>query len=334
MKPTLSIGTATAEPGKLGTGKIICESLADGAETFIAVTIVNGARGGPILWIGSTIHGREIPGIEVARRVTRDLIDPTELSGAVVCAMPLNPYGFRMQQHNVPQDGGNVNAKFPGNAQGTLSERLAEVIWREGVDHCDYVIDFHSNLPGGMEFMCATTCEDGSIQKKTIEMAEAFGFPLVRITRDMWDYDRSLIAHAMDAGKPAILPEPLAQGILQEDSIQASVRGVLNVMKCLGMIEGEIEPQTTLKVAGGHHVFKDLRTRKAGLALYLVDGGDWVEKGEDLVVIRDPWGNELDRVTSPTDAYVRSFVPYSIVNPGQIIGTLLEPHDREDLWGS
>jgi len=333
MKTTLTAGTASAEPGSLALGKLICEPLADAAEIFIALVVVNGAHTGPTLWIGSTIHGREIPGIEVCRRIAHEIINPAELHGAIICAMPLNPYGFRSQHHTIPQDGGNVNAQFPGDPQGTLSERTAYTIWTQGIPLCDYVIDFHANEPDGMEFMCATPCANKDVQARTVEMAEAFGFPLAQIRRDEWAYDRSLVAWAQDAGKPAILPEPLCQGALAEASVDASVRGVLNVMKWIGMIDGQIEPQTEIRVRGGHFRFVNVRTRKSGLAEYSVNGGDWVEEDQPISVVRDPWGNELDRVLCPTCGYVRSILPSSIVNAGQIIGTLLKPHERQELWG-
>jgi predicted deacylase len=332
MKSALSIGTASAEPGDLAFGKLICEPLADGAAAFIALIVVNGAHDGPILWSGSTIHGREIPGIEVNRRVAREIVDPATLRGAIVCAMPLNPYGFRLQRHTVPQDNGNINACFPGNPEGTLSERVAHVIWTQGVARCDYVIDFHANEPNGTEFACATPCENKEVLRRTVEMAEAFGFPLVQIRRDEWSYDRSLVAWAQDAGKPAILPEPCCQGILDADSIDAAVQGILNVLKYLDMIDGQIEPQKNIKGSGEHFRFVNLRVRKSGLAEYLVDGGNWVEKGQAVAIVRDPWGNERDRLFCPVDSYVRSVAPTSIVNAGQIVVTLLERHDRNELW--
>jgi uncharacterized protein len=333
MKTTFNIGSASVPPASVGFGKLVCEPTPDAGETFIALTVVNGAQDGPRLWIGSTIHGREMSGIEVCRRVARELVNPHQLCGALVCAMPLNPYGFREQKHTVPQDNGNINAQFPGDQHGTLSQRTANLIWTEGVSHCDYVIDFHANEPGGMEFLCATTCDDLEVQRRTIEMAEAFGFPLVQIRRDEHAYDRSLIGCAMAAGKPAILPEPLGQGILDARSINASVRGVLNVMKLLGMLEGPVETQTDIPVAGGNYRMVNARTRKSGLAEYQVDGGDWVEEGQPIALVRSPWGDEVDRVLAPVSSYVRSVKPYSIVNAGDIVGTLLRPHERVELWG-
>jgi len=329
----IEIGDIKARPGELKYGKLQCEPLPDAAETFIPLTVLNGVEEGPVLWIGATMHGCEIPGIEVIRRLTREVLDPQNLRGAIIGAAPLNPYGFRLRQHIVPQDGGNINAKFPGDPEGTISERIAHILYTEALPQCDYVIDFHANVWGGTEFMCATLCEDRDVLRRTLEMAEAFGFPLVQITRDMWNYDKSLIAWAQDMGKPAILPEPLRQSGWTQASIRASVCGVLNVMKWAGMIEGEIEPQTEIKVVGGHYASVNVRTRKSGIMDVLVEGGDWVEKGDLLAIVRDPWGNELDRVICPVRACVRSMHGEQIVYAGQIVGTLLEPRRRAELWG-
>jgi predicted deacylase len=164
-------------------------------------------------------------------------------------------------------------------------------------------------------------------------MGEAFGFPLVQITRDMWSYDKSLIAWAMDMGKPAILPEPLRQGGWTRASLRASIRGVLNVLKWAGMIDGHIEPQSEIGITGGYFTFQDVRTRKSGIIDILVPAGEWIAEGDVLGVVRDPWGNELDRVVSPVRAAVRSMSSNQIVYAGQIVGTLMVPRERVEIWG-
>ena len=329
----VEIGDVKAQPGELKHGKLPCEPLPDAAEVFVPLTILNGAVDGPTLWIGATIHGNEIPGIEVIRRLTRDLLDAQQMRGAIIGAGPLNPYGFRLRQHTVPQDGGNINSKFPGDAEGTISERVAHILYTQALPQCTLVMDFHSSTMFGTEFMCVTTCENEDVMRHTLEMGEVFGFPLVQVTRDMWNYDRALISWAMDMGKPAILAEPLRQGGWTRASLGASVRGVLNVMKWAGMIEGEIEPQTEIEVAGGYFTFLDVLTRRSGIIDVLVPGGAWVEEGDLLGIVRDPWGNDLDHVISPVRAAVRSMATNQIVYAGQIVGTLMVPGEREDIWG-
>ena len=330
----IEIGDVRAEPGELRHGKLQLERLPDGAETFIPLTVLNGASEGPVLWLGATIHGNEVPGIEVIRRLTREILDPQALKGAIIGAGPLNPYGMRLREHVVPQDGGNINAKFPGDPEGTISERVAHVLNTQALPKCDLALDFHSSTMFGTEFMCVATCDDPGVMRRTLEMAEVFGFAPAQITRDMWGYDKALISWAMDMGKPALLPEPLRQGGWTKASLNASVRGVLNVMKWAGMVDGEIEPQTEIALSGGYFTFKDVRTRKSGILDILVEGGSWVDENQVLGVVRDPWGNDLDRVVSPVRAAVRSMSTHHVVYAGQIVGTLLVPGSKEEIWGA
>jgi len=255
------------------------------------------------------------------------------MKGAIIGAGPLNPYGMRLREHVVPQDGGNMNAKFPGDPEGTISERVAHVLATEALPRCDLALDFHSSTMFGTEFMCVATCDDRDVMRRTLEMAEVFGFASAQVTRDMWGYDKALISWAMDAGKPALLPEPLRQGGWTKASLRASVRGVLNVMRWAGMIEGKTEPQSDIKLRGGYFAFRDVRTRKSGILDILVDAGDWVEEGQVLGVVRDPWGNDLDRVVSPVRSAVRSMSTHQVVYAGQIVGTLLVPGEKEAIWG-
>jgi hypothetical protein len=326
MKQALKVGTVAVEPGEIGFGKLQLEPLPDGAEVFIPLIVVNGAHAGPVLWLGSAIHGTEIPGIEVTRRVTREIIDPRTLRGAIIGATILNPYAFRHRRANAPQDDLNLNAQFPGDPRGTINQRTAHVIFTQGIAHCDYAIDFHAATPIGMEFMCLPACPDPQVMARSLEIALAFGFPLVELTRDMFGYDRSLIAWAQDSGKPGFVCEVKAQQRYVRSSIPAGVRGVLNVMKCLGMIDGAIEPQSELVGAGGTYRLVDFKANKSGLVHFQVTGGQRVERGDRLGIVRDVWGEVLDEIVSPAGGYVRSVTDNQAVYAGQIIGVILEPH--------
>ena len=330
----IEIGDVKAEPGELKHGKLQLERLPDWGETFVPLTVLNGTSEGPVLWVGATIHGSEVPGIEVIRRLTREVLDPKELRGAIIGAAPLNPYGFRHREHTVPMDGGNINSKFPGDPEGTISERVAHVLNTQALPKCDLALDFHSSTMFGTEFMCVATCDHPEVMRRTLEMAEAFGFAAVRVTRDMWQYDKALISWAMDMGKPAILPEPLRQGGWSEVSLRASVRGVLNVMRWAGMIDGEIEVQDEIKLAGGYYVGQGVRAHSSGILEVLVEAGDWVDEGQLLGVLRDPWGNDLDHYISPARAAVRSMPTHRVVYAGQSVATLFVPGTKEEIWGA
>ena len=332
MERKFEIGGVRVKPGEIGFGKLALEPLPDGAEAYIPLIVLNGVKDGPVLWMGSDIHGNEIPGIEVTRRITREIVDPADLSGAIIGATVLNPYAFRMRQGYAPMDNLNLNAVFPGDPEGTISERAAHVIFTQGISQCEYAIDFHAATVVGMEFMCLPVCADEEIMRRSLDMALAFGFPLVELTRDMFGYDRSLIGWAQDTGKPGFVCEVKAQGMYVESSIRAGVRGVLNVMKHIGMLEGQIEPQEGIVGSGGTYRLFDVRTRKSGLVHFSVTGGDWVETGDEIGVVRDPYGDVVDELTARTRGWVRSVVLNRVVYAGQIVSTLLEPHPKESLW--
>jgi uncharacterized protein len=328
----LSIGTCTVEPGEVGLGKLNLETLPDGGEAFIPLIVVNGKYDGPVLWLGAAIHGCEVPGIEVIRRVTREFVDPDHLRGAIIGATILNPYALRHRTSEAPADPVNLNAQFPGDSAGTISQRAAHVILHQGLVHCDYAIDFHAATPIGMEFMCLPACQDAAIMARSLEIALAFGFPLVELTRDMFGYEHSLIGWAQDRGKPGFVCEVKARDRYVRSSIPHGVRGVLNVIKCIGMIDGEIEPQTELAGAGGTYRLVDFRPQRSGLVSFQVAGGDCVERGDLLGLVRDVWGNTVDEILSPTGGFVRSVTDEQAVFAGRIIGTILEPHPKEALW--
>jgi predicted deacylase len=328
----LTVGTCTVEPGEVGFGKLYLETLPDGGEAFIPLIVVNGKYDGPVLWLGAAIHGCEVPGIEVIRRVTREVVDPSALRGAIIGATVLNPYALRHRLSEAPADPVNLNAQVPGDPAGTTSQRAAHIILQEGIAHCDYAIDFHAATPIGMEFMCLLACEDPEIMARSLEIALAFGFPLVELTRDMFGYDRSLVGWAQDSGKPGFVCEVKARDRYVRSSIPHGVRGVLNVMKCIGMIDGEVEPQHELVGAGGTYRLVDFKANKSGLISFQVTAGQRVACGDLIGTVRDVWGNKLDEVLSPTDGYIRSVIDQQATYAGQVVGAILEPHPKEALW--
>jgi uncharacterized protein len=329
---TFKIGNCEVERGQIGFGKLLLEPLPDGGEIFIPLIVVHGQHDGPVLWLGSAIHGREVPGIEVTRRIMREIVDPKTLRGTIIGAAILNPYGFRSRLADAPMDPVNLNAQFPGDAGGSISQRAAHTIVTQALPLCDYAIDFHAATPLGTEFMCLPVCADRDVMTRSLEIAQAFGFPLIEITRDMYGYDHSLVGWAQDHGKPGFVCEVKALQRVVRQSVPHGVRGILNVMKTIGMIDGAVEPQSELPGAGGTYRIVNYRPAHSGVIFFHVNGGDWVSRGDLLGTVRDMWGNTLDEVRSPCDGLVRTTTDEQAVYAGKIIGTILEPHPRETLW--
>lgn len=205
-------------------------TLANGHRLELAVHEVRGAEAGPTLGITAAIHGDEPLGVEVVRRVLADL-DPAAMRGTVVAMPVVNPYAYQSNTRNTPLDMSNLNRVFPGDPDGMLSEQLAHVVCTEFLPRCDYLVDLHS---GGTH-----PCVDYVyIHDEGSELSYAFGQELLyRGT----SYPGSLGQVARDRGIPCVVSE-LGGGQHRDDYfIERGHRGIKNVMRSLGMIEGAVE---------------------------------------------------------------------------------------------
>src|SRR5262249_42231781 len=138
-----TLGSITVEPGWMGSGALDVPARGTGPSSFVPFTVIHGAAPGPILALVAGVHGLEyIPSLALQR--LRDAIDPATLRGTVLMVHAANVPSFLGRTiYYSPVDGQNLNRVFPGNASGTLSERIAEVITREIIARATHVIDLH-----------------------------------------------------------------------------------------------------------------------------------------------------------------------------------------------
>src|SRR5688572_8437120 len=145
MSPVFEIGTVRCEPGSRATGHIETVYQRDGTRVRIPLIVLHGTAQGKVLWVGSTVHGDEVPGMEVIRRLTREVLDPGKLRGTLVAAPVQHPLAYLASSRNTPHDGVNINRVFPGKHDGTLTERFAYDLFSQGILRSDVVLDIHSN---------------------------------------------------------------------------------------------------------------------------------------------------------------------------------------------
>lgn len=303
----LSVGNLQVAPGDVGFGHIEGIYLQDSSLVNIPIIVMRGKTDGPILWIDSTMHGPEIPGAEVIRRLMRETLDPADLRGAVIAAPILNPLAFRAQEMNTPQDGYNLNRVFPGSPQGLTSQRLAARILNDGVLRADAAINFHANPQPAIPFAIIGGADDSTAQRQQ-QMADAFGITTIR-TRISNEPHRTgtLSGTAGAAGKPVLVIELIPWRRFDEAGITVGLRGTLNVLRHLGMLDGAIEPQTDTIVIPGPLTRTEVTTNKGGLAYPLKDAGDAVRAGETILLLRNPYGDVVEEVRSPVDGWVLAF---------------------------
>lgn len=302
MKRTIVIGDISVKPGEIGFGKLEGPSLRNSQPVSLPLIVVNGASAGPTLWVEAAIHGLELPGIEVIRRLTREEVDPARLCGTIIGVPTANPYAFQAGVQFAPQDNVDAHAIFPGDPNKSLSYRLAHLIYTEGILNCDYFIDLHSNYWPAIMFLPVPVCTNKDVMQRTLGMAEAFGLPICEVKGSPgWP-----AARAQVEGKPAMVVELLYHGWVDRHSADVGVKGMLNVIKYLGMVEGKVEALPPSKVPPGWYGREFIYCSKGGIVTPKKDAGDRISAGEVVAVIRDIYGDIAEEVISPADGYVRT----------------------------
>ena len=253
-------------------------TLASGAPLRVAVHEINGAGDGPTLGVSALIHGDEITGPEVIRRVC-DLIDPAVLRGRLRLVPVANPLAFQTLTRGMPLavEVGNLNRVFPGDAAGDLTGRLAAALQAGFLDEVTHLVDLHA---GG-----TFPLVDYSISLRDLDLALAFG---QRVVRPVDGYAGTMGALAAAKQKSSLVAE--VGGGYAHDAVyvEMGVRGVLNVMRYLKMIDGrpQLPPQQTVV-----REITTLRPAHGGLM--------HSQLGADSMAQEIPKGTLLGRVVSP-----------------------------------
>jgi uncharacterized protein len=306
---SLQVGDAIAAPGSMAFGSIPCAYLPDATTVSIPVIVVNGAQAGPTLLLTSAMHGIEIGGTEVIRQLTRLKLDPKTLRGAVIAVPILNPFAFRVARMNTPQDDYNLNRVFPGGPDQLLSHRVADIILKKLVAECDFLVDFHSNVLPSIPFTIVRRSGSAAVDQASRRMAAAFGITTIEMLQSLEQHRTGTMSDcALADGKPSIVIELVDSRRIHLPAVAMGLRGTLNVMKCLGMIAGEINTaQTELPVHHGDFVRMEITANKGGLVHLGKEAGERVEVGDLLATLYDPFGDVVDEIRSPVAGYVLAY---------------------------
>lgn len=263
---------------------------------------------GPVLALMAGMHGDEINGVEIVRRVLDSDLNRTK-RGTVVCMPIVNVYGFLNYSREVP-DGKDINRSFPGNKSGSLASRVAYHLMREVIPYIDYGIDFHTggaartNYP---QVRCVMSNE------KNAELATAFNAPF---TIDSPFRPRSLRQAASKKGKNIIVYEGGESLRFDTHAIEAGLSGALRLMKHLNMIDWAPEPSEENRVIWNSTW---VRARTAGLFQANIRAGNKVEKNQWLGTMTDPFGEFKEPIKSPTAGYVIGLNNAPVINAGDAL---------------
>jgi predicted deacylase len=206
-------------------------TLASGAPVRIAVHEVDGSSGGHTLGLSALLHGDEMTGPEILRRVVEQ-VDTSKLRGRLRVVPVANPLAFQAVTRVTPLsiEISNLNRVFPGDPAGDLAARIARALETEFLNECTHLVDFHA---GG-----TLPLVDYSLSLYDLDMAMVFGQYVVR---PVDSYYGTMGALAATQRKSVLVPEMGGGYALDEQYIQMGVRGVFNVMRHLGMLDGKPE---------------------------------------------------------------------------------------------
>lgn len=314
----LVIGGITAAPGARASGFLDVPVGVDAA-TRIPITIVRGARPGPVLALVGGTHGSEVAPIVALQRV-RAQVNPAELRGTLLIVHVANLPSFLGRTiYYSPVDRKNLNRVYPGDPAGTVSERIAHIITTEIIERADYLIDMHAG--DGNESLRPYLYWnrlglDARVDSLARELALGWGAShiIVDTTRTR-DRARSLYTQntAHIRGKPALTTETGYLGLPEPDMVERNVAGAFGVMRHLGMLPGAVE-KTNPVWLGRYEV---LTSPETGVWHHVVERGHTVAEGTVIGRLTDFFGDEIAVIRAPFDGEVMYVVGTPAMNKGE-----------------
>lgn len=283
------------------------------SDVSLTTYVVHGKEPGPRLFLSAAIHGDEINGVEVIRRLLGMAV-LKRLHGALLAVPVVNVYGFAAHSRYLP-DRRDLNRSFPGSTTGSLASRIAHELMTHVVANSTHGIDFHTGSNHRTNLPQVRACLD---DERTRALALAFGAPVII---DANVRDGSLRQAGIERDVPTLLYEGGEALRFDEFAIRAGVRGVLNVMRSIGMLppskkdgaaRRRVEPYVARSTTW-------VRAPESGIMRSTVRLGASVEKGQRLGIISDPLGhNEVEVLAHATGVVIgRTNLP--LVNEGDAL---------------
>lgn len=328
LRRGFEISGKSVSPGSRRTVEIPVSVLSDHTPVTMSVHVVHGRRPGPILFVSAAVHGDEIIGVEILRRLLR--ADPlNRLRGTLLAIPVVNSFGFINRSRYLP-DRRDLNRSFPGLAKGSLAARLAHIFMREIVERSDFGIDLHSaavnrvNLP---------QLRVSPSQPETIARAKAFGAPLMLNSKIR---DGSLRFAAKEHGIDVLVYEAGEALRFDEISVRTGVAGILRVMREMDMVAGKGVPRLKEKSIHATSSFW-VRAPAGGLLRSFKAIGERVKPYAILGAVSDPFGETEADVVAEEPGLLIGRTNLPVVNEGDgifHIARIDRPADAEQTIGA
>lgn len=303
------IGDLEVAGGRSGTGELPVSRLVTGTHISLPLRVLHGPVDGPTVWLSAAVHGDEVAGVEIIRRVLANL-DPRKLRGTVLAVPIVNVHGFLSGDRYLP-DRRDLNRSFPGSEHGSLAGRIANLFMKQIVQRCDVGIDLHTgsdhrtNLP-----QIRADLDDPA----TRTLAEAFGAPFMLHAKLR---DGSMRAAATAAGATVLLFEGGEAWRIDEGAAVVGSRGIRRVLHQLDMVDDDDVQVLPVPIESRSSGW--VRARRSGIASMHVGLGDAVARGDTLATIHDSVGVRVSSMKANRTGLVIGHSRQPLVNQGDAI---------------
>lgn len=310
MQAPFLLGDQSIAPGTRATVDLPIMNLSTHTPVNMPAHVVHGRRDGPVLFVCAALHGDEINGVEIIRRVLQ-LSALKRMRGTLLAVPIVNVFGFLAQSRYLP-DRRDLNRSFPGSEMGSMAGRLANVVLTEFVAKATHGIDLHTGAIHRTNFPQVRADLD---DPQTAALAASFGVP-VMINAGL--REGSLRAAAGEFGIPILVYEAGEALRFDETSIRAGVNGIVRAMRHLGMIAERKAtvikvPPLTIRASRWE------RAPASGILRAAVELGMQVHRDDRLGAISDPFGENEVEIRSRFDGVVVGRATLPLVHEGDAL---------------
>ncbi len=322
MRPAFDIAGVSVAPGTRTVIDLPMPKLSSHTSLGMPVHVVHGKREGPTLFVSAAIHGDELNGIEIIRRLLC-LKSLVRLRGTLVAVPLVNAYGLISESRYLP-DRRDLNRSFPGSQRGSLAARLASLFMEEIVKRCTHGIDLHT---GGIHRTNLPQIRANLDDSETERIARSFGVPVLLNSSLR---DGSLRGAAGELGIPMLLYEAGEALRFNEIAIRAGLNGIRNVLRTLKMLPPPKRPPKRRLEPFVARNSSWTRASESGLLSARSALGARVNRGDVLGYIDDPYSGARHAIHSNSEGVVIGRLERPLVHEGDAVYHIARFHDDVD----
>ncbi len=281
------------------------ETAVGGFSEETPILVVNGSAPGKTLCLTAAVHGDELNGIEMIRRVIYG-IEPANLTGTIIGVPVANIMGFRRNSRYLP-DRRDWNRYFPGNTHGSSASRLAHSFFSNVIMHCDALVDIHT---GSFHRTNLAQLRADLSDENVAKLAQSFGAIAVLNSRGN---PSSLRAAAVRAGIPAVTLEAGEPMAIQSKVVDEGVAAINTLLAKMGMY-GKQKRWT--RIAPVYYRSAWVRANQSGILFSKATLGQRVREDDVLGTVTDPITNARTTIRSPYTGRIIGMALDQVVLPG------------------